>query len=379
MANLAETLASIRSQHQSNQEQQFFTGLMQYGIDSGGQFDIENDTPIYTGGGELPPKTVLWNQFVSMKRGRLSAIDVQNFEAQYAQAKAMKSQKQMTELQKLRTRGYSDKKIQKAIKDSPQLYNNLIDMVSDLENSGNEQAFAQAQGLKTFLPEMDTGGLIGDIQSGEGGMLSNVIAPGLLIGAPSAYAFAKGRGAEAVKDAAKTYRTQRRAVTSDINDAKKSLTSKTQEIKDKAKTISDKQKKLKKPNLSKPLQKMKTDKKALNVEKKALQTKVDDLTKKRSSIKIKDPGSRLSRLNFKGKFVPGFGTAMAASIAAPKVGEFIAGEEGKEPASALTNLGLLGYGLSRKNPAMAWTGGLGLGMQAWDKSKEIRDYFFGDE
>ena len=284
----------------------------------------------------------------------------------------------MTELQKLRTRGYSDKKIQKAIKDSPQLYNNLIDMVSDLENSGDEQAFAQAQGLKTFLPEKDAGGLIGDIQSGEGGTFANIVGPGLLIGAPSAYAFARGRGTEAVKEAAKTYRTQRRAVTSDINDAKKTLASKTKEIKEKAKAISAKQKKLKRPKLSNPLKKMKADKKALNVEKKSLQTKVDDLTKKRSDIIIKDPGSRISNLRGKG-FKPGLGTALAASMLAPKAGEFIAGEEGREPASLLTNLGLLGYGIGAKNPAALWTGGLGLATQAYNKSGEIRDYFFGDE
>jgi gas vesicle protein len=364
-------LAQVIQQHRANRESEFFSSLLQYGMASGGQFDIENGVPIYTGAGEMPDKTQLWNRFLKLKGGRLSSQDIMNFESAYKQAESMRVSKQVGELGKLRTRGYSDKEIRKSVSDNPVLYNSLIDLVSDLEQSGDENAFAQAQSVKMFLPEVDKGGLLGDIASGEGGMLGNLIGPGVLFGAPSAYAYARGRGAESVSKAAKDFRTQRRAVTSDINDAKKNLDSKTKAIKDKAKTISEKQKKLKKPKASKPLQNLRKDKRTLTSEKKKLQTKINDLTKKRQDIKIKDPGSRISRLKGKG-FRPGLGTAFAASYFAPEVGEFIAGEKGRKPASLLTNLGLLGYGLATKNPSAALTGGIGLGAQGYD-------YFFGDE
>jgi hypothetical protein len=346
------------------QSQSFLTGLLAQGTNAGGQFDIVNGKPMYDSGMGMPEKSDAWNQFLSVKGGRVTAQDIQSFESHWKQAEFAKTQKQMGELDKLRLKGFSDKEIRSSVKQSPALYENMLDMITDLRASGDADLMGQAEVIKQYLPEQETKGLVGDIVAGEGGILGDYIAPGLLFGAPTAYSLLRGRGKEAVKGAAKEFRTQRRAVTSDINDKKSSLQSKKDEIKKKAA-------KLKNPKNSKVIKGLKSETRTLNKD-------IKDLQSKRSNIKIKDPGSRISRLTSKG-YKPGLGTSMATAWAAPKVGEYLAGEGGKEPASLLANLGLLGYGLWRKNPAAAWTGGIGLGAQAYDKSSEIYDYFFGDE
>jgi len=67
-------------------EQQFFSNLLQYGMTAGGDFDIVDGDPVYSGGAPMPDKTALWNQYVNMKNGRISPADIQAFEAQYTQA-----------------------------------------------------------------------------------------------------------------------------------------------------------------------------------------------------------------------------------------------------------------------------------------------------
>ena len=115
-------------------ESNFFGNLLQYGMNASGEFDIVNGKPVYSGGEMMPDK-------------------IQTFESQYAQALAMKTQKQMEQINKLSIRGVSDKKIKKSIEEAPELYNSLMDLVSDLESSGDEQAFAQAQMVRQYLPD----------------------------------------------------------------------------------------------------------------------------------------------------------------------------------------------------------------------------------
>ena len=365
-------IADVIQARKAQREQGFYNSLLSYGMQAGGEFEIVNDKPVFTPGGDMPTKSAMWNQLLQAKGGRLSAADVQQFESSWKQANQMKTSKQLQELHKLSLKGYTPKDIKKVVKDSPELYNNLLDLISDLEASGDPAAMEQSLAMQQYLPGREERGVIGDIMAGEGGILGDAIVPAAIFGGPTAYKIATGRGKEAVGKAAESFRKERRAVTSDIKDEQKRLKTKTQEIKDKAKAIKDKQAKLKHPQKSPLLKNMKTDKRALTKEKRVLQSNIDELTKKRSDIKIKDPGSRISRLTKGRGFRPGFGTAAATSYFSGDVGEFLGGESAREPASVLANLGLLGYGIYGKNPTAAWTGAAGLGAQGLN-------YFFGDE
>jgi hypothetical protein len=177
----------------AGQEQQFFGNLLQYGMSAGGQFDMVEGDPVYTGGTAMPNKTALWNSFVSMKGGRITAQDVQNFESQYTQASTMRTQKQMSELNKLKMRGATDSQIEDAIEESPILYQSLMDLVSDLEASGDENAFAQAQMVRAYLPDaspslvegmLEDPGLLGRI-GGPLAMASAVAGGQYLMGTPA--------------------------------------------------------------------------------------------------------------------------------------------------------------------------------------------------
>tara|TARA_Y100001973_G_C5184090_1_gene326727 strand:- start:648 stop:1742 length:1095 start_codon:yes stop_codon:yes gene_type:complete len=142
---------SALQQRKANQEQEFYGSLLSNAMRAGGQFDVEDGNPIYTAS-PMQDKTESWNQFVQMKGGRISPADVQSFEAAWKQADAMKTQQQMQELGRLRLRGFDDNDIRDAVEDSPELYGSLMDMVSNLEMSGDENAMAQAAMVRQYLP-----------------------------------------------------------------------------------------------------------------------------------------------------------------------------------------------------------------------------------
>ena len=146
-------------QHQANKEQQFYGSLLSNAMQSGGQFDKEEGNPVYTST-PMQDKTQSWNEFVRMKGGRLAPGDVQNFESAWTQANAKKTQQQMKEIGRLRLRGYDTADIQDTVENSPELYGSLMDMVSNLEMSGDENAMAQAAMMRQYLP--DTSDTIGE-------------------------------------------------------------------------------------------------------------------------------------------------------------------------------------------------------------------------
>ena len=381
MANLAETLASIRSQHQSNQEQQFFTGLMQYGINSGGQFDIENNTPIYTGGAELPPKTVLWNQFVTMKGGRLSAMDVQNFEAQYAQAKAMKSQKQMEELQKLRLRGFSDKKIEKAIESSPQLYNNLIDMVSDLQSSGTPEGLQQAEALRTYLPDMTPSKVEKLMDEGIG--VKGILGGALGIGATTAAVnFLRGVSPDAAKEARTKYKSDVSNVKAQRELNKKNIASTNKQLnEERMKLVKEQNKDVARRSDTKISQhKNKID----ELRTKAQKLKDTKFTTK--DIRYTPPESRLKTMT--GKIpggVKGFGGLMGLSLL-PSAGEYLGDEEGREIGETARDVGLAGLagrtlmGIpATPTPLGVATKLAGASLLGYPAAKNLLNQYFGNE
>ena len=156
--NLAEAI----KQRQQNTENKFLTGLLQFGLRSEPQFDISGDTPVYIGGGsKMPDKTVLWNQYIQLKKGRLTPQDLAQFEEYYRNAKASHQQNQLKGLNQLAMKGYSPKKIKKLVKDTPDLYNNLMDMVSSFEGRGDEEGMMAGAQIRSFLPSTDRG-ILGD-------------------------------------------------------------------------------------------------------------------------------------------------------------------------------------------------------------------------
>jgi hypothetical protein len=200
-----QSFADVMQARKAGKEQQFFGNLLQYGMSAGGQFDMVEGDPVYTGGTSMPNKTALWNSYVSMKGGRISAQDVQNFESQYTQASTMRTQKQMAELSKLKMKGATDSQIEDAIEDSPQLYQSLMDLVSDLESSGDENAFAQAQQVRAYLP--GTGSPIENLMK-EPGLMGRVGGPLALAGAVTGYGYLAGTPEEQIEAAKKATETR---------------------------------------------------------------------------------------------------------------------------------------------------------------------------
>ena len=149
-------------QRKQNTENQFYTNLMQYGLRSEPQFDISGNTPTYLGGAtKMPSKTQLWNQYVQIKGGRLAPQDLATFEQYYNNAVAAHRSNQIKGLQQLSMKGYSDKKIRNLVKDTPDLYNNLMDMVSSFENRGDEEGMMAGAQIRQYLPSTDKG-ILGD-------------------------------------------------------------------------------------------------------------------------------------------------------------------------------------------------------------------------
>jgi len=150
------------NQRKQNTENQFFTNLMQFGMRGEPQFDISGDTPKYLGGAStMPNKTALWNQYVQLKGGRLSPQDLAMFEQYYGNAVSAHRSNQLKGLQQLAMKGYSDKKIKNLVKDSPDLYNNLMDMVTSFENRGDEEGMVAGAQIRNYLPSTEKG-ILGD-------------------------------------------------------------------------------------------------------------------------------------------------------------------------------------------------------------------------
>ena len=77
----------------------------------------------------MPDKSQLWNEFVALKKGRLTQDDLLQFEQNYSRVKTANYQKQIQSYDRLGYEGKSLKSIRKDIADDPVEYKNLIDMI----------------------------------------------------------------------------------------------------------------------------------------------------------------------------------------------------------------------------------------------------------
>lgn len=153
--DLKAQIDNIRAKKESN----FYNNLLAYGMNAAGSFSTEGGKLNYSSG-NMPDKTAMWNEFVTVKGGNITQQDIANFEASWKQANMVKSQSAISELGKLQNMGYDSEKIAKVIKEDDNLYNNLLDMVSELETqglAGDENAMFAAENLKGYFPEDDKG------------------------------------------------------------------------------------------------------------------------------------------------------------------------------------------------------------------------------
>jgi hypothetical protein len=150
MASLRQALDERRA----NVENQFFTNLLQYAMNASPDFDVSGKRPVMVNPGQkIPPKAVLWNQYVNLKGGRIGPEDLMRFEEVYKQVKQTVSQQNIKKINELGLRGYSDAKIQKLMSDNPVMYQNLLDMINDYKTSGTEEGMAAASSLEAYLPQ----------------------------------------------------------------------------------------------------------------------------------------------------------------------------------------------------------------------------------
>lgn len=363
------------------QGQNFLAGLLAQGTNAGGQFDIVNGKPMYDAGMGMPQKSELWNQFLAVKGGRVTAQDIQSFESHWQQAEFAKTQKQMSELGKLRLKGFSDKEIRSSVKQSPVLYENLLDMITDLEASGDENLYGQAAAMKQFLPEQETRGAVGEIleEPGLGTRLGLPIAAAATIYGAQKLA---RRSPEAIKAAKKKYKSDISKVRDKVTSNRESVKSNKAELK---KEVSKKRKTVK----------VKENIKDLRKQNRILTKETKDLVQKGKDIKYKVPSRGYQDLakRFKGGGLPGAILGGATLAQLPAAGEALFGEEkGRGYGETAQELGLLGWGMAglRGIPAAGPVGGvlkaIGYSPMAYyggkrllEKGSEMYSKYYGDE
>jgi hypothetical protein len=173
-----------------NKERDFAGNLLGYAMGSTGNFsyDREAETLGFTPGGTMPSKTESWNNYIQMKGGQVGPGDIVKFNALYSQAQGIQTQSQLDELSKLRMQGADDDDIQDLVGQNPQMYNNLLDMITRLESQPDQtgQNSMMATNMKAFLPQEEKS-YLGQAWDA---VTSNVPAS-LAIGAGSLYAYNK--------------------------------------------------------------------------------------------------------------------------------------------------------------------------------------------
>tara|TARA_R110002020_G_scaffold264356_5_gene479114 strand:- start:1542 stop:2693 length:1152 start_codon:yes stop_codon:yes gene_type:complete len=367
-------LQQVLEQQKAAKNNEFWTQLMTKGMASGGDFEDINDKPSYIPGPVLPNKTALWNQYLQLKGHKLTAQDVAEFESNYQQVVNLGNEKQIREIGKLNLKGYSTKEIQDVVKSDAGLYENMLDLVTDMKASGDPNKVEQALALQTFLP------------TDEESMFDNPYAAPLAIGTGLAAATYGNKymqtriGMDDAKDKwSKDRKPIRDKITTQkqlLDDTKKDIKTKSEQIKKKAKSL-----KLGHKSPSKPLKALKKERADLNKTSKTLTNEVNDLKTKYRGVKFNKPPTRYQRL---GKNITG-GTAQTAAYLfanpiAGSIGQGLGGDEGRAIAEDYTNTGLMsaltaqgmynaGKGMTTKGPwkakvaggiLMATAGGIGL-------------------
>ncbi len=339
-------MQEIIQRHKMKQEEEYAGNLLAYAMGAAGDYTTKDGVPSFTPGGQMPSKTEAWNSYLQMKGGQVNAQDLLAFNQMYANAQQMQVSNQINELSKLQLQGVEPDEIQDLVKDNDQMYNNLLDMVSNLEGSGDEQAFQQAQVLRNYLPQEESKGLIGEAFEDELslGEIAGLTGAGAL--AYGAYNWARDRGD--LTDYKKEYKKQISAERKKLNTAQAKLNDMVQK---RANMLN------RKVNISPSAQV------AMNKTIQKQQLKVLNARQNMRNINIKSqaPDFRYKALTKhlpKGTMGRGI-LGTAAYLAAEPMGRALGGETGAQLGRGGANLALLGQALRMAGPALMGKGPLG--------------------
>ena len=151
------TVGEMIRAHRLRKEQDYASSLLAEAMGASGDFSYNRDTGAlgYTPGGTMPTKTEAWNNYLRMKGGQATAQDIVSFNQLYSSAQQMQTQNQIQEIQKLQLQGADADDIQDLVGQNPQLYNNLLDMITKLENTPDEtgQAALMAGRMRDMIPQ----------------------------------------------------------------------------------------------------------------------------------------------------------------------------------------------------------------------------------
>lgn len=155
------TVGEMIRAHRLRKEQDYASSLLAEAMGASGDFSYNRDTGAlgYTPGGTMPTKTEAWNNYLRMKGGQATAQDIVSFNQLYSSAQQMQTQNQIQEIQKLQLQGADADDIQNLVGQNPQLYNNLLDMITKLENTPDEtgQAALMAGQMRGMIPQPEKG------------------------------------------------------------------------------------------------------------------------------------------------------------------------------------------------------------------------------
>lgn len=158
---MALTLAQIIEDKKLKQNENFAGSLLSQAIGAGGDYAYNRETEelSYSPGGQMPTKTEAWNNYMQMRGGKVSAQDIVAFNQLYTQAQTMQTQNQIQELSKLQMQGADTDDIRSLVGQNPQMYENLLDMITQLEGSPDEtgQSTFLANQMRGFIPEKEKG------------------------------------------------------------------------------------------------------------------------------------------------------------------------------------------------------------------------------
>ena len=180
--DLAQSIGNVRQAR----DERFFNNLL--------QFAMTDDLSV-----PMPSKTQLWNEFSRLKGGRMAPEDLQRFESAYAQVKSGRYQKQLNRLGQLSLGGMSDKKIQNQVKNDPELYQSLLDLVTEGKNSGTEEGIMMAAMGERFLPKSKKS-LIEKFGGDEASSFKQMIPGAALAGGVGLYQYLSRPDAEDMKE-----------------------------------------------------------------------------------------------------------------------------------------------------------------------------------
>mgnify|MGYP003111957514 FL=1 len=337
-------LSEAIAQRQQNQENAFFTNLMQYGMNNDPMFDTSGKNPVYIGGAsKIPDKTAVWNQYVQIKGGRLTPQDLAQFEQYYQSLEGAHQSRQLQGLRNLKLRNYSDKKIQRMIKDTPDLYNNLMDMVTKFEARGDEEGMVAANTVRAFMPE-ENKGMISD----EMGIMGQLGMLGAGAAGVGAFKYATGidhsdvtKARKAFVEEGKSWKSSKLDIEKQMNTQQKSIASKKLQIKS---------------ELSQPILKrndMKVNK--LRKELTSLERGLSNMVSEADKLNTQGPSYNPAQSRFQNfkksypKVSTGLGgtSSLLGMILAPSIGQALGGDTGERVATGTAGAAIAGSGLSK--------------------------------